>query len=95
MGRGRQKGLIFMVDERFLAEIDAAYPKLGYGDRATFIRDAVLKEMAKHGYHLPAAFKAGPPRSGKGGRPRKIVPLSKVAEEPTGYSNQTKKEKKP
>lgn len=71
MGRGKQKGLIFMVDERFLAEIDAAYPKLGYGDRATFIRSAVMQEMARHGYVMPAEFKAGPPRSGKGGRPPK------------------------
>ena len=59
-----------MVDARFLAEIDAAYPVLGYGDRATFVRDAILQLMAKHGYRLPASYKVGPPRTGKGGRPK-------------------------
>jgi hypothetical protein len=65
-----QKAVILMMDERFVAEIDAAYPRLGYSDRATFIRDAVLKEMKKNGYDLPIAYKAAPPRTGKGGRSR-------------------------
>lgn len=70
-----QKGVILMMDERFIAEIDDAYPRLGYSDRSTFIRDAVLKEMANHGYKLPLAYKAAPPRVGKskGGRPRKVL----------------------
>lgn len=72
-----QKGVLLMMDENFLAEIDAAYPGLGFGDRATFIRDAVLKELARRGIELPASYKSGPPRSGKGGRPKKI-PLHAV-----------------
>lgn len=68
-----QKAVLLMMDENFLAEIDAAYPGLGFGDRATFIRDAVLKEMARRGIHLSASYKSGPPRSGKGGRPKKTA----------------------
>ena len=71
MGARKEKGVIFMVDEKFLAQIDAAYPTLGFGDRATFIRDAVIKELTKFGYHVPAEYRAGPPRTGKGGRPKK------------------------
>jgi hypothetical protein len=57
-----------MVDERFLEEIDAAYPKLGYSDRASFIRDAVYQLMKEGGYKLPLEYKAAPSRKGKGGR---------------------------
>ena len=75
-----QKSVLLMMDEAFLAEIDAAYPTLGYSDRASFIRDAVLKHMAKHGYKLPESYKAAPPRTGasRGGRPKKaaLTPVS-------------------
>jgi hypothetical protein len=70
------------MDERFVDEIDAAYPTLGYSDRASFIRDAVIKELAKNGIVLPAAYKAAPPRVGsaKGGRPKKPK-IQEVADE--------------
>ena len=71
MKSGVQKGVILMVDERFLEEIDAAYPDLGYSDRASFIRDAVYRLMEQHGIKLPLSYKAAPSRSGKGGRPKK------------------------
>jgi hypothetical protein len=73
--KAMQKGVILMMDERFIAEIDQAYPQLGFSDRATFIRDAVLKELARQGYRLPVSYKAAPPRVGKskGGRPKKTV----------------------
>ena len=65
--------ILLLMDERFVAEIDTAYPGLGFSDRASFIRDAVLKELARKGVHLPAAYRAAPPRVGeaKGGRPKK------------------------
>jgi hypothetical protein len=68
-----QRQILLLMDERFVDEIDAAYPALGYSDRASFIRDAVLKELARAGVNLPASYKAAPPRLGnaKGGRPRK------------------------
>lgn len=67
--------ILLLMDERFVDEIDAAYPSLGFSDRATFIRDAVLKELARKDIHLPAAYRAAPPRVGasKGGRPKKAV----------------------
>lgn len=66
--------ILLLMDERFVDEIDAAYPRLGFSDRASFIRDAVLKELAKKGIELPQSFRAAPPRTGKskGGRPRKL-----------------------
>lgn len=75
-----QKAVLIMMDENFLAEIDAAYPRLGYSDRATFIREAILKLMAFHGYNLPVSYKAAPSRAGKGGRPKKST-LKPVSDE--------------
>lgn len=65
--------ILLLMDERFVDEIDAAYPQLGFNDRASFIRDAVLKELARKGVELPIAYRAAPPRTGasKGGRPKK------------------------
>jgi len=62
-----------MVDERFLAEIDAIYPKLGFDSRASFVRDAVIKELARRGFNLPAEYKACPSSGGVRGRPRKAA----------------------
>jgi hypothetical protein len=73
MKTGRQKGLILMVSERFLEEIDAAYPKLGYDSRASFVRDAVYKELARKGVEIPAEYKVCPGTGNKRGRPKKII----------------------
>lgn len=69
-----QRQVLLLMDERFVDEIDAAYPELGFGDRASFIRDCVLKELAKNGIELPKSYRAAPPRLGKakGGRPPKL-----------------------
>lgn len=82
-----QKQVIVMMRDQFLDEIDAKLSKLGYSDRATFIRDAVYKELARNGVVLPPELKTAPSRQGKGGR--KIVTMnydhllgSKVAEGP-------------
>lgn len=66
-----QKGLILMVQEKFLAEIDRAFPKMGYSDRASFVRAAVHKYLSDNGIKLPLEYKAAPPRVNKGGRPPK------------------------
>lgn len=85
-GMPSQRQILLLMDERFVDEIDAAYPQLGYSDRATFIRDAVLKELKRSGVDLPASYRAAPPRIGtaKGGRPRKeqasqVIRSSKTA----------------
>ena len=64
-----------MVQEGFLAQIDLHFPKMGFSDRASFIRAAVHKYLADNGIHLPMEFKAAPPRVGKakGGRPKKVA----------------------
>jgi len=64
----QQKALILMVREEFLREIDEAYPKAGYADRASFIRDAVYDFLKKHGVELPPIIKT--PLSHGGRRPK-------------------------
>lgn len=56
-----------MMDEKFLAEIDAALPIMGYSDRSTFIRNSVYNALKKMGIDLPAHIKLPPQRTGKGG----------------------------
>ncbi len=75
MSDGKQKGMILMVSESFLAEIDKAYPNLGYSDRASFVRAAVHEYLKENGVNLPMSYRAAPPRAGKskGGRPRKAA----------------------
>jgi hypothetical protein len=90
MDSGKQKGLILMVSEAFLAEIDRAYPNLGYGDRASFVRAAVHEYLQQNGVNLPLSYKAAPPRVGKskGGRPRKekaVEPTLLAATDQTEY----------
>lgn len=63
-----QKGVLLMMDEEFLDEIDKGFPQLGYSDRSTFIREAVYKALEEQGIKLPAILKAAPSRKGKGGR---------------------------
>ena len=53
----KQKAGILMVREEFWREIDEAFPKAGYSDRASFIRDAVFEFLAKHGKTLPPIIK--------------------------------------
>ncbi len=72
-----------MMDEEFLDEIDKGFPKLGYSDRSTFIREAVYKALEEQGIKLPALLKAAPSRSGKGGR-KKITNVGIVVE---GHGN--------
>ena len=71
-----QRGVLVMLDEKFRDEIDAAFPRLGFTDRSTFIRDAVYKRLQEMNIHLPASLKAAPSRAGKGGRPRKKVEIT-------------------
>ncbi len=67
----KQKAVILMVREEFLREIDDAFPKAGYSDRASFIRDAVFEFLAKHGKKLPPIIKT--PLSHGGRKAKKPV----------------------
>ena len=64
----QQKAVILMMREDFLREIDEAYPKAGYADRASFIRDAVFEYLKKNGIELPPILKA--PLSHGGRKPK-------------------------
>ena len=66
---GKQKQVLLKMDEDFLAEIDAAFPELGFSDRASFIRSAVFDELRRGGYKVKEQLKAAPSRAGKGGSP--------------------------
>ena len=63
-----QKPIIVMMKEEFVAEIDGNLGKLGYGDRASLIREAVIEKMIKLGIEVPKELSAAPSRAGKGGR---------------------------
>lgn len=65
----KQKGVLVMMDEDFLAEIDAALPHTGHGDRSKFIRAAVYKDLKQRGIDLPVEITSSPDRKGKGGKP--------------------------
>lgn len=72
---GKQKQVLIKMDEDFLAEIDAAFPRMGFSDRASFVRTAVYEELRRFGVKLPKQIKSAPSRAGKGGSPthRKTV----------------------
>ena len=63
-----QKPIIVMMKEEFVASIDGNLGKLGYGDRASLIREAVIEKMIKLGIEMPKELSAAPSRAGKGGR---------------------------
>jgi acetate kinase len=64
-----QKGVLVMMRESFLEEIDAALPKAGFSDRSKFIRDAVYQRMKAMGFNVREEAATAPSRKGKGGRP--------------------------
>jgi hypothetical protein len=66
-----QKAIIVMMREEFITEIDGNLGKLGYGDRASLIREAVVEKMIKMGIEVPKVLSTPPCRAGKGGRPAK------------------------
>lgn len=57
------------MKEDFLQVIDSNLQSMGFGDRAAFIRTAVLEKLANEGFPQPASMTAPPSRAGKGGRP--------------------------
>ncbi|HEY8965626.1 MAG TPA: hypothetical protein VIM58_04230 [Candidatus Methylacidiphilales bacterium] len=69
-----QKAVLVMMRESFVDQIDAAVNRMGFNDRASLIRQAVIEKMAREGIVLPRELATAPDRSGKGGRPRKASP---------------------
>lgn len=68
--RGKdQKGVLVMMRESFLKEIDAALPKAGFSDRSKFIREAIYQRLRSLGFGIDPVESTAPSRKGKGGRP--------------------------
>jgi Arc/MetJ-type ribon-helix-helix transcriptional regulator len=63
-----QRGIIVMMRESFIEEIDGSLLHCGYTDRSSFIRDAVYEKLERMGISIPLVEKTAPQRSGKGGR---------------------------
>jgi hypothetical protein len=69
-----QKLISVPMNEKFIAQIDAALPVVGYSDRSSFIRDAILEKLRSAGIEISTALSLAPSRTGKGGRPPKPYP---------------------
>lgn len=54
--------------------LDGVLPKLCYGDRSKFIRDALREKLLAMGEPVPIEYTMPPGRAGKGGRRRTIYP---------------------
>lgn len=57
------------MNEEFIREINAGMKRLGYGNRADFIRDAIVEKLARDGIAIDPALAAAPARAGVGGSP--------------------------
>lgn len=65
-----QKGVLLMMRQEFLEEIDKHLSRFGYSDRSSLIRDAVYEKLSAMGLQLPTEIKTAPSRAGKGGPKR-------------------------
>ena len=64
-----QKLVNVQMSGDFIRQINAAFPIMGYSDRAKFIRDAVYEKLEREGIKVPRWMVAAPSRAGKGGEP--------------------------
>lgn len=58
------------IDDEFLAAIDQAR---GGKSRSDFFREAIFDYLKTLGIKLPETLKYAPDRTGKGGRPKKVI----------------------
>ena len=68
-----QKLLTLPADEKFIAAVDVALRRCGYGNRSQFVREAIVEKLATLNVHVPRQIAAAPSRAGKGG-PAKYPP---------------------
>jgi hypothetical protein len=57
------------MNEEFIREVNAGMKRLGYGNRADFIRDAIVEKLARAGIAIDPEVAAAPSRAGVGGSP--------------------------
>jgi len=90
--RENQTFIALRLDPELLAALDKKRAGKRQS-RSQFIRDAIFEMVKDYGLSRDLAYPADRVGEAKGGRPRKISPLSKVAEAETKYPNrQTKKD---
>ena len=74
------------MKEDFLSVVDGNLEKLGFGDRAQFIRAAVYEKLRASDVDVEKILSTPPSRAGKGGRRAKVIEIpwdvSRVAETP-------------
>ena len=63
-----QRLVAVSMNEKFIEKIDAALPKIGYGDRSHFIRTAIIEKLQAAGIKVSPILSLPPGRMGKGGR---------------------------
>lgn len=85
-----QKLISVPMNEKFIEVIDAALPEMGYSDRSSFIRDAIVEKIQASGIEVSAALSLAPSRTGKGGRPS-----TRAYEQPGGTSSEIKDARNP
>ena len=61
------------MNEKFIAKIDASLAKIGYSDRSSMIRDAIVEKLNAAGVEVSIQLSLPPSRTGKGGRPPKVA----------------------
>jgi len=66
-----QKLVAISMNEQFIEVIDVALPNMGYSDRSSFIRDAIIEKLHAARIKVSPALSLPPCRVGKGGRPPK------------------------
>ena len=80
-----QKLISVPMNEKFITKIDASLPKVGYSDRSSFIRDAIVEKLQGAGIDISYELSLAPSRTGKGGRPplrREEEPVTKAGRKP-------------
>jgi Arc/MetJ-type ribon-helix-helix transcriptional regulator len=76
-----QKLISVPMNEKFIDAVDKALPKVGFSDRSSFIRAAIVEKLTKAGVKISVELSLAPSRTGKGGRPplkaKKVVGTKK------------------
>ena len=66
-----QKLVALSMNEKFIETIDTALPNMGYSDRSSFIRAAIIEKLHAAGIKVPLRLSLVSSRMDKGGRPRR------------------------
>lgn len=63
-----QKLITIPMNEKFITKIDSSLAKIGYSDRSSMIRDAIVEKLQDAGIKIPVGLNLPPSRTGKGKR---------------------------